>query len=70
MYMPDCEKCENKHGGKGLAGMGVCFGCGKNVHQLRNFPTLLTKGKEGKQALPNGSKSNSTKLNHFYALPS
>uniref|UniRef100_M1DVZ8 Gag-pol polyprotein n=1 Tax=Solanum tuberosum TaxID=4113 RepID=M1DVZ8_SOLTU len=37
---PNCAKCGKIHECKCLAGVDVCFGCGKSGHQLRNCPTL------------------------------
>jgi len=41
----ECANYGKKYDGKCLAGTGDCSGCGKSGHQLRNFPTLLAKGK-------------------------
>ncbi|KAK4733619.1 hypothetical protein R3W88_007880 [Solanum pinnatisectum] len=39
-------------------------------HQLEDYPTRETKGKEGNQATPSGSKANAPKKNRFYGLQS
>ncbi|XP_049378070.1 uncharacterized protein LOC125842809 [Solanum stenotomum] len=62
-----CAKCGKKHEGKCLVGMGVCYGCGKSGHQLKDCPTRMAKGKEGNQSPPSGSNPNAPKKNHFYA---
>ncbi|KAK4733737.1 hypothetical protein R3W88_007998 [Solanum pinnatisectum] len=68
MERPTCSKCGKKHEGKCLAGLGVCYGCGKSGHQLKDCPTRTTKGREGNQAPPSGSNSDAPKKNRFYAL--
>ncbi|KAK4737486.1 hypothetical protein R3W88_001183 [Solanum pinnatisectum] len=44
MERPTCAKCGKKHERKCLAGLGVCYGCGKCGHQLNDCPTRTTKG--------------------------
>ncbi|XP_049356909.1 uncharacterized protein LOC125821531 [Solanum verrucosum] len=68
MKRPTCAKCGKKHDGKCLVGMGVCYGCGKSCHQLKDCPTRTTKGRENKQTAPSGSNSDAPKKNYFYAL--
>ncbi|KAH0773627.1 hypothetical protein KY290_010764 [Solanum tuberosum] len=68
MERPTCEKCGKKLEGKCLAGMGVCYGCGKSGHQLKDFPTRTAKGREGNQAPPSSSNADAPKKNLFYAL--
>ncbi|XP_049372511.1 uncharacterized protein LOC125837430 [Solanum verrucosum] len=63
-----CAKCGKKHEGKCLADTDGCFGCGKCCHKIRDFPSLMAKGREGRQALPSCSGSSSPKQNKFYAL--
>uniref|UniRef100_M1E156 Gag-pol polyprotein n=1 Tax=Solanum tuberosum TaxID=4113 RepID=M1E156_SOLTU len=63
-----CGKCGKKHDGKCLGGMGVFYGCGKSGNQLKNFPTLVAKGREDKQIPPSGSNSDASKKNFFYSL--
>uniref|UniRef100_M1BQ68 Gag-pol polyprotein n=1 Tax=Solanum tuberosum TaxID=4113 RepID=M1BQ68_SOLTU len=70
MERPTCAKCGKKHEGKCLAGMGVCYGCGKSGHQLKDCPTHTAKGREGNQTPPSDSNSDAPKKNHFYALQS
>ncbi|XP_049345496.1 uncharacterized protein LOC125810024 [Solanum verrucosum] len=67
---PNCAKCGRKHDGKCLVGSDDCYGCGKSGYTMRDFPMLMAKGREGKQAPPSGSNSNASKQNHFYALQS
>ncbi|XP_049388796.1 uncharacterized protein LOC125853135 [Solanum stenotomum] len=50
--------------------MGVCYGCDKSGHQLKDCPTCAAKGKEGNQATPSGSNVDAPKKNRFYALQS
>ena len=33
-------------------GTGNCFGCGKDDHKVRDCPTIVARGKEGKQVPP------------------
>ncbi|XP_049405168.1 uncharacterized protein LOC125868581 [Solanum stenotomum] len=54
MERPTCAKCGKKHDGKSLAGLGVCYCCGKSGHQLTDFPTCTDKGSEDKQTPPSG----------------
>ncbi|KAH0695924.1 hypothetical protein KY289_013406 [Solanum tuberosum] len=70
MGKPSCAKCGKKHEGKCLVDMGVCYGCGKNGHQLKDCPTRTNKGREGNQATPSGSNVDAPKKNCFYALQS
>ncbi|KAK4709703.1 hypothetical protein R3W88_004216 [Solanum pinnatisectum] len=70
MERPTCAKCGKKHDWKCLAGMGVCYGCRKSGHQLKDCPTPTTNGSEGNQAPPSGSNSDAPKNNHFYTLQS
>ncbi|XP_049391580.1 uncharacterized protein LOC125856017 [Solanum stenotomum] len=60
--------CGKRHHEKCLAGTSGCYGCGKHDHQVRNCPTLTTRGREAKQASYVGPDPNSPKKNHFYAL--
>ncbi|KAH0773395.1 hypothetical protein KY290_010532 [Solanum tuberosum] len=46
MVRPTCAKYGKKHDGKCLAGMGVCYGCGKSGHQLKNSQHLRPKGEK------------------------
>ena len=49
-------------------GTGNCFGCGKDDHKVRDCPTNVTRGKEGKQVPPSVPGDDAPKKNHFYAL--
>ncbi|KAH0743176.1 hypothetical protein KY290_031169 [Solanum tuberosum] len=68
MDRPMCDKCGKRHERKCLAGMGVCYGCGKSGHQLKDCPIRAAKGKEGNQVPPSGSNFDASKKNCFYAL--
>lgn len=61
---------EVRNNGKCLVGMGVCYGCGKSGHQVKDFPTRTTKGREDKQTLASGSSFNIPKKNRFDDLQS
>uniref|UniRef100_M1DQR5 Uncharacterized protein n=1 Tax=Solanum tuberosum TaxID=4113 RepID=M1DQR5_SOLTU len=50
--------------------MGVCYGCGKSGHQLKDFPTRMAKGRDDKQTPPSGLNSDAPKNNRFYVLQS
>ncbi|KAK4729735.1 hypothetical protein R3W88_022723 [Solanum pinnatisectum] len=68
MVRPTCAKCGKKHDGKCLTTTGVCYGCGKSRHQLKDCPTCTAKGRKGNQDPPSGSNSDAPKKNRFYAL--
>ncbi|KAH0644892.1 hypothetical protein KY284_032776 [Solanum tuberosum] len=68
LFRSTCSKCGRKHDHKCLADTNGCYGCGKRGHKMRDFPMLMVKVIEGKQAPPCGSGSNAPKKNHFYAL--
>ena len=46
----------------------VCFGCGKNAHKMRDFPTLATKGKQTNQDPHDGLNPNAQKMNYLNVL--
>ncbi|XP_049391634.1 uncharacterized protein LOC125856109 [Solanum stenotomum] len=70
MERPACAKCGKKYEGKCLTEMGVCNGCGKRGHQLKECPTRAAEGKESHQALPSGSNVDAPKKNCLYSLQS
>ena len=49
---PTCATCGKKHFGKCLACTSGCFGCEKDDHKVRDFPTTAARGREAKQVLP------------------
>uniref|UniRef100_M1DMI3 Gag-pol polyprotein n=1 Tax=Solanum tuberosum TaxID=4113 RepID=M1DMI3_SOLTU len=65
---PTCTTCRKRHYGKCLAGTNGCYGCRKNDHQVRDFPTLATKGRGAKQASLCGPYLEAPKKNCFYVL--
>ncbi|KAK4724033.1 hypothetical protein R3W88_026812 [Solanum pinnatisectum] len=67
-FKPLCATCGKRHHGKCLAGTSGCYGYGKSDHQVRNYPTLTTRGSEAKQAPYDGLDPNAPKKNHFYVL--
>ena len=54
MSLSTFTRCGKKHEGKYLVGVDGCFNSGKHGHRIRDYPSLETKGREGKQAPPNG----------------
>ncbi|XP_049357116.1 uncharacterized protein LOC125821792 [Solanum verrucosum] len=65
---PFYATCRKRHHGKCLASTSGCSSCGKNDHQVRNFPTLTARGKEAKQASYVVLDHNAPKKNRLYAL--
>ncbi|XP_049348188.1 uncharacterized protein LOC125812755 [Solanum verrucosum] len=57
-----------RHHGKCLAGTSGCYVCGKGDHQVRNCPTLTTRGREAKQASYVGPDLDAPKNNRFYVF--
>ena len=53
---PTCATCGKKHYGECLVGTGICFGCGKYVHKMRDCPNIASRGKKGKKVDPNVPK--------------
>ena len=45
---PTCVTCGKKHYGECLLGTGICYGCGKERHKVRNCPMIASRGREGK----------------------
>lgn len=48
---PICTTCDKKYYGKCLAITNGFYCWGKSDHQVKNCPTLTTKGREAKKAL-------------------
>lgn len=51
---PACQRRDKIHLGKCLAGTDGCFSCGKSGHKMKYFPTLATKGMNGRKSQPSG----------------
>ena len=56
-----------KHFGKCLASTSGCYGCGKNNHKVRDYPTIATRWRDSTK-LYNGSIVGEQNKNHFYVL--
>ncbi|XP_015072489.1 uncharacterized protein LOC107016572 [Solanum pennellii] len=67
---PTCVTCGKKHYGKCLVGTGSCFGCGKDGHKVRDYPSVSTIGKDGKKDPPSASKFDVPRRNRFNSLRS
>ena len=65
---PTCGKCDKKHWGECLVGMGNYFSCGKEGHKVRYFPNV--KGKDNGSGQASSSNVEAPKKFHFYALRS
>ena len=66
---PTCASCGKKHYGMCLADTSGCFHCGKDDHKVRDCPTIVARGIEGKQITPNVSVNDASKAKaRFYAL--
>ncbi|XP_055836422.1 uncharacterized protein LOC129905075 [Solanum dulcamara] len=46
--IPACKKCGKSHRGECLAGSGVCFGCGKMRHHVKDCPSVATRDGGGR----------------------
>ena len=53
---------------KCLAGIGGCFGVGKDGHKVRDCPTIAARGREVKEVPPSAPEGEAPKRNHFYVL--
>ncbi|TMX05685.1 hypothetical protein EJD97_010091 [Solanum chilense] len=65
---PICATCGKKHFGKCLDSTGGCFGCGRDVHKVRDCLTIVVRVREAKQVPPNAPNVCEPKRNHFYVL--
>ena len=64
-----CTNFEKKHFGNYLTGATRCYGYGKNLHKVRDCPTLLIQFSFGNGAY-NGPIFCEYKKNYFYVLQS
>ncbi|XP_049371080.1 uncharacterized protein LOC125836028 [Solanum verrucosum] len=68
-FVPVCQKCGKSHSGKCLAGMDICYGCGKSCHKVKDCPLQARKSKDGRQAQSSYSGSGGNpRQNRFYTL--
>ena len=63
-----CVICGKKHHGKCLGGIGNCFTCGKDGHNVRDCPTIADRRKKGKQVPLSVPGDDDPRKNRFYAL--
>ncbi|TMW91468.1 hypothetical protein EJD97_014305 [Solanum chilense] len=54
LVKPPCPTCGTRNNGKCLDSTSGCYGCGKNDHKVRDYPTIAAGGKEAKKALSEG----------------
>ena len=50
---PTCATCGKKHYGECLIGTRNFFDCGKDDHNVRDFPNIASRGGEGNKVAPN-----------------
>ncbi|TMX01424.1 hypothetical protein EJD97_024535 [Solanum chilense] len=67
---PTCANCDKKHHGECLLGTGICFGCGKVLHKVRDCPMISSRGTEGKLVSPSVRNDDISTKTCFYALRS
>ncbi|XP_015087018.1 uncharacterized protein LOC107030150 [Solanum pennellii] len=65
---PTSVICGKKHYRKCLGGIGNCFTCGKDGHEVRDCPTIADRIKKGKQVPPSVPGDDVPRKNRFYAL--
>ena len=70
-HKKNCAKCGRDHSGECRQGTNACFGCGKSVHMVRDYPQ--NRGQAGGNAQPRPNPQSATaaeppKRNKFYAL--
>ncbi|WMV29247.1 hypothetical protein MTR67_022632 [Solanum verrucosum] len=63
-----CQKFGKSHSRKCLAGTDDCFDSGMSGHKVRDSMLLTTKGRDGRQAKPNGSGLDAPHRNRIYAF--
>lgn len=63
---PTCTLCCERHYGKCLDGMSRYYGFCKNEHKVRDYPTLMSRGGEAKQAPHNGPNLDDPIKTYFY----
>ena len=63
-----CFTCGKKQFGKFLACIGGYFVCCKDVHKVRDCPTIVSRGREANKYTPNVPDSGAPKSNRFYVL--
>ena len=56
------------HCGKFLMCTTNCFGCGKDGHNVTDFPTISARGMEGKKVPPSVPRDDTPKRNLLHAL--
>ena len=67
---PLCAKCDKRHDGKCLVGMGNCYGCGKSGHMKRDCPMMKSQERENSQAQQSSQNMDAPRKNHVNAQQS
>ena len=63
-----CAICGKKYKGKFIDSMGVCYGCGKGGHQLKDCPIRAAKEREITKAPTNIPNPNAPKKSLLCSL--
>ncbi|XP_010324939.1 uncharacterized protein [Solanum lycopersicum] len=65
---PTCITCGKKYLGKFLAGNNGCFSCCEDGHKVKDFPSIVVRGKDTKKDPPSVQDDDAPRKNRFYAL--
>ena len=64
---PTCATCGKKYFSECLAGIGICFLCGKDGHKVRYCPNIAFR-KKGKKVSPSAPREDAPTKRRFCAL--